>query len=157
MRVLCNADDLEPAGMFDVIAEVLPQRAPVFEILLRKELVHHGDVSRRGCVLLVVRAALQNLGADGVEISGTYAHPRSTVVLGSRRRWWFAFDEDSFAPVISLHRTVEGEADLLYARDSGQTGVELAIERLQLTRLVSGHLRVEVQDVSIRGVEAEVL
>src|SRR5271166_5472960 len=72
-----------------------------------------------------------------------------------RRR--LSSDEDALAPVVALHRAVQGKANLLHTWNSREVTMQLAVERFELVGVVAGHLRVNVQDVAVRGDKSEVL
>src|ERR1700677_2692268 len=74
-----------------------------------------------------------------------------------RSRRWLAFDKDAFAPVISLHRTVDGETHLLHPWNLRQVRVQLPVKCFQLAGGVTCHLWIDVGDEAIRGYKAEVL
>src|SRR4029077_14668839 len=75
IRVFCYSHNLKRARMLQVIAKVLSNGAAIFEILLLKETIHHGDGSRCRRVLFIDGAAFQDFGADGIEIRWAYTHP----------------------------------------------------------------------------------
>src|SRR5271155_448169 len=66
------------------------------------------------------------------------------MIARSRSRRRLAFDEDAFAPVVSLHRTVHGETHLLHAWNLCQVRVQLPVKRFQLAGRVACHLRIDM-------------
>ena len=72
LRIFGDPDDFEVSRVLLVqISEVFSDRVFVFEELLGKRLVDHGDVSRSGRVLFGNRAALHDLGADALKVAVT--------------------------------------------------------------------------------------
>src|ERR1700744_2310238 len=71
--------------------------------------------------------------------------------------WGLSRDEHALAPVVALHRGVQGKADLLHTGNSREVQVQLAVECFELVGFVAGHLRVNVEDVAISSVKPEVL
>src|SRR5438270_8062118 len=67
-----------------------------------------------------------------------------------------SIDVYALTPIVTLHWAIKRKADLLDARDGADIFFEPAVERLQSFRLIPSHLRVNVQDVSIRSIKAEV-
>src|ERR1700722_6633097 len=72
-------------------------------------------------------------------------------------RWGLSRNENALAPVVTLHRGVQGKANLLHTWNSREVHVQLAVECFELVGFVAGHLRVNVQDVAVCGVKPEVL
>src|SRR5882724_1051757 len=151
-----HSNNLVSAWMLQVIAEMFSNGLAVFEELLLKEAIHHGDGACPRRVLLIVGAAFHDLCADGVEISRAHAQPGRAMV--GRARWWrrFAININALAPVISLHRAIKRKTDLLNARNSTQIVVELPVEDIEPVRFVASHLWIDVQNVAVRRVETEI-
>ncbi len=68
-----------------------------------------------------------------------------------------ALDEDALAPVIAFERTVHGERYGTHAGQCGEAILELAIEAGQTVDGVSGACGVEMEDVTVLSLNAEVL
>src|SRR5579859_8182657 len=67
-----------------------------------------------------------------------------------------AVNINTLAPVISFHGTIKRKTDLLNAGNGVYVLVELAVKWLQLLRLVSRHLWINMQNVSVGRVESEI-
>src|ERR1700678_2853875 len=65
-------------------------------------------------------------------------------------------DVDALTPVVALHRAVQGKANLLHTWNFGEVHVQLAEEGFELLGSITGHLRIDVEDVAIRGDKSEV-
>src|SRR6185312_3732593 len=154
--VLGHSHDLERAGVFQVITEMLANGLAIFEIFFLKEAIYQGDGACCRSILLIDRAAFHNLGSDGVKVAGAYPQPGCAMVRCSGSRWRISFYIDALAPVIAFHRTIKRKADLLYARNSADILFEPPIERLQFFSLISSHLRINMQNVPIGGIKTEV-
>src|ERR1043166_10326874 len=129
IRVLGHSHDLKRARMFQVIAEMFSNGPAIFEILFLEETIYQGHGTRRRRVLLINGSAFHNLGADGIEVTGTYPQPRCAMVRRSGRRRRVSFYIDTFAPVVTHHWAIKRKTYLLDARNCADILFKLPIER----------------------------
>src|SRR4029077_1240817 len=156
IRVFGHSNNLKCTRMFKVVTEVFANGVTILEILLLKEAIYQGDRARPRRVLFVAGPAFDNFGTDGVKVFRAPGPPCCTLI-GSSRGWRrIALNINTLTPVVSFHGTVKRKADLLNAGNSVYILVELAVKRLQLLRLVSRHLWINMQNVSVGRVKAEV-
>ena len=136
---------------------MLPDRVDVLEKVFRESLVHHRHAARGRGIFFAEGAAPDDFCAERFEISWADAQPGCVVLIRVGRRRRLAFDEDGFAPVVAFHRTVERKADLADSGDGAERFVNLAVKSVELSGLVSSHLRIDVDDVAIGGLKTEIL
>src|SRR5262249_5664439 len=128
----------------------------IFEILLLKESIDQGNAAGRRRVLFIDGAALHDLGADSVKVSWAHTHPGGAMVALSGHRWRIPIDINALSPIVAFHRAINGKTHLLNARDRGDILMQLTIELLQPFEFVSSHLWINVKNVAVSGIKAEV-
>ena len=100
---------------------------------------------------------MHDLRSNRFKVAIADAQPRRIVLISVWRRRSLAFDVNRLSPVVAFHRAIERETDAAHAGDRCEIVVELAVEGIELGRFVSRHLRIDVQDVAVCGLEPELL
>ena len=72
-------------------------------------------------------------------------------------RWRLSRNVDALTPVVTFHRAVGGISHRFHPRNRSERVVELAEECVQLRNLIPRHLRIDMQNIAVRGIESEVL
>ena len=126
------------------------------EKLLHECLIYNRNHAGRGRVLLAEAAAANHRLADGFEEMRTDAIPRRAVVFFRSGRGT-ALYVDSLAPVITLERAVQGDADALDARKRRKLLLQALVERAHGIDVVSSAHGIDMDDVAIRRGNAKVL
>jgi len=89
------------------------------KIFLDEGFIHYGHVRGGAIVAIGKRAALQQLGSAGCEITGAYANPGGQIhVRARRRRRGLAGDVQLLPPVVTVHGAPKGPRNLRDARDT---------------------------------------
>src|SRR6202789_96040 len=152
-----DADDLEQRGKLLIeVSEVASHGIFLGKEFFYKRLIDHCDLLRSGGVLLGECSSANDGLTYGLEEVRADAIPRRVVVIVGSGRGASCY-VDSFAPVVSFKRAVEREADALDAGQRFELLLELLIERGKRLCRVACTCRVEMEDVAIVGLEAEIL
>src|ERR1043166_4310831 len=96
-------------------------------------------------------AAHDYAGSDGSKIFGVGLDERGALI-----RRGLALDLDAVIPVIVFHGSVSADADISHDRKFVKALLHRAIESFQLASAISGALRIDVNDITVAGVELEV-
>src|SRR5579872_651506 len=122
------------------------------EILLHEFFIDHCNRSARSGVLLSDWAAFEHTGPDRGEIVRPDAHRNARVFVRVP-----PCHRDPFFPILAAHRRVLGISDRPDSRNPLQAFADLMIESVELFDLVSGHLRIELDNVAALRFEAKML